>query len=514
MKQQRQISREEVREEARYNRIFCGHFFLPGEFSSRNATSHYQANELLNSNKTHIAIMCHRYWAKSTFLSYLAPLHKVCYNEPRNTEFIVIISESQAQSVSHLRRIKFALQFNRKIKSVFGDFYTGAPKWGETEIITNNGVRITAMGCGQKVRSLIHIGGKRPTLTILDDIESEKNAGSPELRRKNFDWLYAAVLPFRHKEGRIIFTQSPISNDCAIYRVMDDPTWATIKMPLYDEIDGEIVSNWPEEWPVERILEEKRRYASQNRLGLFMQEYQLVPYKGEMVGITEDDIRWWDGELVTDDLGVTFIRNFVETDFEGKPISDKVNLVVNSFAGCDPAVGEERQHDYTADQIILRDFNDNYILGQDMIYRLSSTYQIGRDFGEFAYSNGAIGLGVETIAFQQAVGEALLGWCSENGVEFDAVRGFKPRTKKDIRLNWWINKFKAGKVFMRRGRDELKKQHLDWPNGAHDDALDACYMAAKISYPPGEQDITVLHEMKERANYGEYYDNIPSARCT
>ena len=522
MARRQTITREEVKELGRLDRIWWGHFFLPKEFRAQNAPSHYEVNQLLNESWEKIAIMCHRYWAKSTILSYVLPLHRACYNPRGKHEFISLIAESQPQSKNHLVRIRTALESNHRIHKVYGDLVSGARSWGSTELVTNNNVRINAFGTGQRLRSMIEVGGRRPTLTILDDFESEENAETPEARRKNLKWLYAVVLPFRDRGGRIVATQSPVSPGCAIFRLMSDDQWRAVRVPLYevDEETGNIIPNWPSEWPLDRILKERKSYANQDLMGIFNQEYLLIPFKTKGIGIDESDIRWYEGELKKDRLGITYIENFVEINDNGERVTEPVDMVVNVFAGCDPAIGADKIHDFIADVAIGMNSQKDFIILNDSIYKNASPWHQGQEFAEFAWDCRAKGVGVEAVQFQAAVGEAANAWCDDHNVSFDFVRGFQPRTRKDVRLNWWANKFKSRRVFMRKGRAQLLQQHLDFPDTrSHDDALDACYMAAKIAYPPSIESIEELRRRKRRQidPYDRYtgdtwYDSIPTAR--
>lgn len=486
------MNREEIQTAGYLDRIFFGHFFFPSDFRHPNAESHYRVNEMLNGTDPFNAVMCHRHWAKSTFLAVIDNVHQVCYNEKDNVRFNVIIQETQGQSQNSLIRVANALEFNPNIKAVFGDFKTGARKWGAKEIVTNNGVRITALGTGQRVRSLIEVGGRRPTRTVIDDFESENNGNTPEARRENLKWLYAAVLPFRDKDvGQIFLTQTPISNDCAIWKIMNDPSWNTIKVPIYtiDPETGRTILSWPEAWSWERITKERIAYDSQGLRGLFDQEYMLIPYKGEQVGIEAKDIRYFEGELKVNSMGIKYIEGWCEVNEDGSErITEPRNIAVNTFSSCDPALGTDRQHDRTAIGTIAIDKNDQISLVNEDSFRSGSSFYIGNTFAEFAHQGKANGVAVETVAFQSAIGEICDRYCREHNIQFDFVRGFNPRTAKDVRLNWLANRFKMRKIFLRPSQTRVKQELLEWPSGGHDDYLDMLYMAVKIAYGPGYED--------------------------
>ena len=63
-----------------------------------------------------VLIAAPRGTAKSTAVSLFLPLHKAAFKRDTEDLFIVIISESQSQSVNFLSRIKYHLDHSQKFK--------------------------------------------------------------------------------------------------------------------------------------------------------------------------------------------------------------------------------------------------------------------------------------------------------------------------------------------------------------------------------------------------------------
>ena len=142
-----------------------------------------------------VLIAAPRGTAKSTTTSLVFPLWKIAFKPSSEDLFIVIISESQAQSINFLSRIKYHLTHSKKFIHLFGDYGPNtAKRWTNTDIVLSNGARIIAVGTGQRVRGFIE-GDTRPNLIIVDDYESELNAATPEARAKNKKWITDAVIP-------------------------------------------------------------------------------------------------------------------------------------------------------------------------------------------------------------------------------------------------------------------------------------------------------------------------------
>jgi hypothetical protein len=83
---------------------------------------------LRNEDKRRLLIAAPRGTAKSTTVSLIYPLWKVAFKSDTEDLFIVIISESQSQSVNFLSRIKYHLTYSKTFKENFGDMGPGTAK--------------------------------------------------------------------------------------------------------------------------------------------------------------------------------------------------------------------------------------------------------------------------------------------------------------------------------------------------------------------------------------------------
>ena len=172
-----------------------------------------------------VLIAAPRGTAKSTVTSLILPLHKIAFKPSDEDLFMVIISESQSQSINFLSRIKYHLENSKNFTQFFGDYGpTTAKRWTNNDIVLANGARIVAVGTGQRVRGFIE-GDTRPNLIVVDDYESELNASTPEGRAKNRKWITEAVIPSLSDDGRVVMIGTVISEDCFLYWAKDSPAW-------------------------------------------------------------------------------------------------------------------------------------------------------------------------------------------------------------------------------------------------------------------------------------------------
>ena len=92
--------------------------------------------DLANNEKRRVLIAAPRGTAKSTVTTLIYPLWKAAFKKSDEELFIVIISESQAQSINFLSRIKYHLTYSNQFKSIFGNLGPEtASKWTHTDIV-------------------------------------------------------------------------------------------------------------------------------------------------------------------------------------------------------------------------------------------------------------------------------------------------------------------------------------------------------------------------------------------
>jgi hypothetical protein len=97
----------------------------------------------------------------------------------------VLISDSGDQARALLEPIRDELTNNELLRRDFphvcepADRRPPPSRWAADEIITRNGIRVTALGCRKRVRGLKQ-REHRPSLIILDDVESDEGVRSRE----------------------------------------------------------------------------------------------------------------------------------------------------------------------------------------------------------------------------------------------------------------------------------------------------------------------------------------------
>jgi len=455
-----------------HNIALFGRTCFPTALKKATPPFHHEIySALRNRNKKRVLIAAPRGTAKSTVTSLLLPLHRIAFKHDEDEEFIVIVSESQAQSINFLSRIKYHLTHSNRFKELFGDLGPNtAKRWTATDVVTANGVRIIAVGTGQRVRGFIE-GDTRPTLIIVDDFESELNAYTQEARAKNRKWMTEAVIPSLSDEGRIVMIGTVISEDCFLYWAKDSPAWNTLWYAITND-DGSPI--WPERFPHERIDAIKQEYASVGNINGFYQEYMNIaqspdeaPFKPEWIKLHQYDYERVEGQPC-----------IVKETGDGKEV-----IPVEVYGGVDPASSLSARADFFVLITIGIDHEGNkYILD---LYRkhVSPAEQpdiIIDKFKKYRHKK----MKIETVAYQEALRAAVKKRMLEENLYIPGLeKGVKPRTRKSERLLSLVPMFAKGEFFFRSQDNEAQAEFLSYPKGKHDDVMDALWTSIQGARP-------------------------------
>lgn len=138
--------------------------------------------------------------AKTTFKVMFKCLHAILYGyEP----FIVIIGHSAPEAEGKVRDILEELETNELLQEIFGALapIQGQAGWSKKNFVSQNGIRVMAKSRGKQVRGLKH-GMHRPSLIILDDIESPDKVLNENQRYKTQQWLEKDILKLGNVDGK------------------------------------------------------------------------------------------------------------------------------------------------------------------------------------------------------------------------------------------------------------------------------------------------------------------------
>lgn len=341
------------------------------------------------------------------------------------------------------------------------------------EVSYKNGkrVRIEVYGKGGMVRGRVW-GVKRPDIIIINDMQDPSDMDSDITPEKDWDWFLGDIL-FLGRSSRIFMIGNNIGARCVIERVMAHANalnFKTMRIGIADYLkdDGMDVEvgtpTWPQRHTREEILAEYLSFKSIGKEDHYMREKMCV----NMAPLShplhpEKMIRFdWHDPVVIEDIKNT-----------------SVSLVV------DPALSKKK----TADPSVILAFADvkggkRYIL--DIDFRKRDPNELIDDLLRMVGKWNPVSVGIETVAYQQALVVMLKNEMEVRTIKPEAFRVVEIRTKqnKNLKISGRLQPMlEAGQIFVPKGASwlpALVTQMGGWPDGEHDDMLDAMSMADDV----------------------------------
>ena len=459
---------EELRalQKLRNNMALFGRYCFPTALRKQTPPFHHEVySALADDDEKRVLIAAPRGTAKSTVTTLIYPLWRLAFKRSDEDLFIVIISESQAQSINFLSRIKYHLTHSDNFRKTFGDMGPNtASRWTHTDVVLANGTRIIAVGTGQRVRGFIE-GDTRPNLIVVDDFESELNAFTPEARAKNRKWMTEAVIPSLSDDGKICMIGTVISEDCFLYWAKESETWRVLWYSIWNDEEKSI---WPERFPKSRILGIKKEFESVGNLNGFYQEYMNIaqspdnaPFKPEWIQLHHYDYERINGQnCLVREVG-----------------DEKKIIPVDVYCGVDPASSLSARADFFVVATIGVDHDNNkYII--DVYRNRISPAEQPKILIDAYKKYRPRRMKVETVGYQEALRVAVRDLMREENLYIPGLEtGVKPRNSKSERLMSLVPLFAKKQFYFRPQDIEPQQEFLSYPKGKHDDVMDAVWTA-------------------------------------
>jgi len=365
---------------------------------------------------------------------------------------IGMVSNTDTQAKDFSRAVKYTIASNPAHKLVFPDSAPSAEKWTDKEWLCagsrwlgSKDVTMFAVGVGGAIIS------KRFDLLLLDDILDEENTQSIDQQEGVEVWFKKTLKPCLAPDG-VVLAIGTRWGEGDLYEKFMSPTadggfgWPShVISALTTDASGQLVSYWPEYWPVERLLKEKEEMGSP----LFSCSYQ-----NDISGLLAGNI---------------FHGPF--DHFSTLPEGHQYTLRM----GVDLASSIKERADYTARVTTAQDVCPEGCSNRGIYFVLSS-YRDRReshhaDFirdGWLAYPNIGLVI-VESQQYQSTLIQEVMETYSKIPIE-----GKKADVDKVTRARAAAAKYEAHKVFHHaslRG-SAFETELLSFPKG-HDDFVDA-----------------------------------------
>jgi hypothetical protein len=187
------------------------------------------AGALQDHAEARLEIIGFRGCAKSTMAS-LALVLWAALEHPDLYPFIILLADTRGQASINAASVQHELRNNDLILRDYGHLkyrklddprpeptLESDEDWQAMNCVLDNGVRILARSCGQKIRRLKH-RQHRPKLIVADDVGDLDWVRTQENRDKTDRWFRGSVLPSIDEGGRAV-----VVGNWLPYRRLDGP---------------------------------------------------------------------------------------------------------------------------------------------------------------------------------------------------------------------------------------------------------------------------------------------------
>lgn len=259
---------------------------------------HHDAWELCCTENKYVALSAPRGHAKSTAITLGYGLATLLFRERK---FMILVSDTEAQSALFLGAFKQELQDNNTLIDLFGikkndkglvQFIKDTENDIIVELDDGHKFRIIAKGAEQKLRGLIW-NSSRPDIVLCDDMENDELVMNKERRAKMKRWFYGALMPVLSQHGIMRLVGTILHMDALLESFMPNPNdkqtiidglkmwsrkrllWKSIKWKAHNE-DFSIIL-WPERFSAQKFKDLKEDFFKQGMPDIYSQEYLNVP---------------------------------------------------------------------------------------------------------------------------------------------------------------------------------------------------------------------------------------------
>ncbi len=276
--------------------------------------------------------------------------------KPGAIDYIVILGAELRLPTKLLEVVKLELTVNPMLALDFPEVCGKSDVWKVGEFVTRNGVKVEPYGADQAIRGTFH-GSERPKLALADDLITDKEAKSPTIREKRWDWLEQAIEYLGPPDGSLKFigVGTSLNKDDPITRAGREPghlvhTFQAIekypdRMHLWDHC-AELMLN--EDPAVERAAADR---------GVILAEEDKPSYRyyaKRRKIMDQGAVTSWPGvrSLYTLMFKRTRNRKAFEAEMQQNPRSDEDRVFTDlrywvsrlpgwtPFGGCDPSMGQ------------------------------------------------------------------------------------------------------------------------------------------------------------------------------
>jgi predicted phage terminase large subunit-like protein len=159
----------------------------------------------------------------------------------------------------------------------------------------------------------------------------------------------------------------------------------------------------------------------------------------------------------------------------------------HTFVFVDPAIGQDKHHDYTGIVVIEVDFDGAWYLKVANRYRITPTEIIDKLF-EIYTQFKPHAIGVEVVAYQEALLYFLDQEMKKRKVNLPIKGITRKAISKETRILGLVPRFEWGRIFLNQGLVDFEDEYAKFPRAQHDDLLDALASLEEIVFYPNKKE--------------------------
>lgn len=395
------LSPSEVKEACRNNLDFFASVAAPDIASEPFSDFHkvIWAEAIADRSFAKIAFAVPRGHAK-TFLMKLFVLYSFCYLDE---VFVLTVAASNALAQEIISDVADMFD-SPNIQLIFGNWREGMEEDNNTQKVFSFQARtciMRALGAGSSLRG-ISVKKRRPTLILMDDIQSKEDAESIEQGIKLLRWMTGTLLKSGDaKRLKVVFIGNmyPDVQDsqgryaCILRNLQRSKHWVSLIAGAI-KIDGTAL--WPEVHSLDRLLEQLEEDLELGVVESFYSELMNDPSCGALnIGL---DIRKLYQEAYSQD---TCQGQYIIIDLAtDKPTADQAEIVRYSYqSGLSVAVGRISGK-FTPTEIIEKTLKECFDHGVTLVAveDVNFQYAMLHFFTQALESLGATGISIVPVS--------------------------------------------------------------------------------------------------------------------